>query len=134
MTSSLRVINLTSHEITVYPNYRPELQQFDKSIKVIFNPSGSVARCVRTVNSLGHFKFNELDLPIEIVETQDIGLNGETPPPQSNTLYIVSAQVAAYAERDDFIIPMGTVFDNNKVVVGCSHFAKILQKEKNYPI
>lgn len=86
----LKLINLTPHEIVVYRGNKVVLK---------IPPSGSIARV-----SVRKEKVGEINgIPIYRVEYGEV----ELPPPQENTVYIVSTLVlqALKGKRNDIISP-----------------------------
>lgn len=104
------IVNLTPHAINI------NRHQIDT---IEIPPSGTVARCdeVRT-------NIDSIDLiPVDVVSFGDVeGL----PEPQENTVYIVSALVAARVpERRDVYMPGKAIRDDAGRVIGCSGLSQV---------
>lgn len=107
----MKLINLTPHSINVV--------QADGTAFRSVPPSGTLARCAVSRRQVG-------DVDGIPVNTTSFGAVEGLPPPQVDTLYIVSALVAqALPHRTDLLIPDDAVRDEKGRVIGCRALATI---------
>jgi len=114
----MKLVNLTPHEIVLVRD----------DVRLVFPPSGTVARCevlreelyrIVVANDDG----SEVSIPITSVVFGDVtGL----PLDEDGTMYIVSSLVAqALPNRDDLLIPDDTVRDEHGRIVGCRSLSEV---------
>ena len=109
---SIKLINLTPHEITIIRD--------DGSITI--PPADTVARCAVTRRQVGSVD----GIP---VNRSVFGTVEGLPDPQPDTYYIVSAVVAqACPDRNDLLIPDDTVRDDQGRIIGCRALATVAQE------
>lgn len=101
----MKFVNLTPHRITVIK---------EGNIVLDVPPSGVVPRC----SVISEVVFEIDGVPItKNVFGEVVGL----PDRQEDTYYIVSALVKnAVPERDDLLVPVGTVKDDEGRIIGCT--------------
>jgi len=104
-----RVVNLTPHTINVVCG-----------VEVAIPASGTVARCREISTPVGEVN----GIPIV---TKTFGEVVDLPEPQEDTIYIVSALVAAAAVkagRLDVVSPGDLVRDAEGKIIGCASFCR----------
>ena len=103
----MNIINLTPHAIRVIGQ------------EWTFDPSGTVARCAVTRESVGTLE----GIP---VNRTVFGLVENLPDAVPGTVYIVSSLVAQAAkDRKDLVIPDDIVRDDVGRIIGCRAFAQV---------
>lgn len=103
----MRIVNLTSHELTFVGD--------DGTVVARIQPSGSVARVASVSKKVG-----EIDgIPVFSTEFGEVV---NLPEPEADTIYVAStlvAQTATKAGRTDVFSPADLVRDSEGNVVGC---------------
>jgi hypothetical protein len=112
----MEVTNLTGHDITVFDSEgREEVIQSD----------GYRVRVVSRTKKVGSVTVGAIQVPLLEVEERAM-----MEVPVGNGLYIVSGLVAAYADRDDFVVPSRAVRNATGRVLGCRAFARYLKRRE----
>ena len=107
----MEIVNLTPHDVVLVVGEK----------KIVFPPSGIVARCKTIKQTVGIIEVNGNNV---MVNKSIFGEVENLPQQKPDTMYIVSSLVAQAAkDRDDLIIPDDTVRDDKGVIVGCKAFA-----------
>src|SRR5690606_30167316 len=107
----MKVDNLTPHTLTIITG----------SGAVAISPSGMVARVAVTRDSAGTVTIDRVAVPIS---RTTYGAVEGLPDPEPDTLYVVSAIVAAAArDRNDLVVPDGLIRDDQGRVIGARGLA-----------
>jgi len=107
----MRIVNLTPHALNLVTD----------SGTVTIPPSGTVARVSVTRESAGTVTIDGVTVPLS--RTKYGAVEG-LPAPEPNTLFVVSAVVAAAArDRTDLVVPDDLVRDDQGRVVGARGLA-----------
>lgn len=102
-----RIVNLTPHDVEI----------FTAQGRIVFPPSGKVARCNLDRNAVGTFTIDGKSIPLS---HNTLGVVNGLPEPQEGIYYIVSFMVASAApERNDLLIPDAPLKDGNGRTIGC---------------
>lgn len=105
----MRIVNLTPHTINVVG-----------AVEVTIPASGTVARCREVATPVDDVN----GIPVVVKTFGDVV---DLPEPQADTVYIVSALVAAAAAksgRSDVLSPGDLVRDADGKIVGCGGFCR----------
>lgn len=109
----MNIINLTPHAITFVVGDN----------KIIFDPSGVIARVSSKTETVGSIEFNGISIP---VTTTVFGEVENLPQPKEGTIYVVSSLVAGRVpDRDDVFIPNESIRDDKGRIIGCLSLGKI---------
>lgn len=110
--TNVEFINMTPHEVVL-------VNSDSKEVLRRFPASGTLARVNSSTKVVG-----EIDgIPITTTEFSDVyGL----PEQKDGTVYIVSLAVAQRAtDRDDLLVPNGSVRDEQGRIIGCTSLAMV---------
>lgn len=115
----MKIINCTPHEINFYK---------DGKMIEAFPPSGTVLRVdANTYTVPERDVVSDKGTHIPIIGIEYMGVIGDLPPMEPDTIYIVSKitaeAISATVYRDDFVFIGETVRDDNGRIIGCTSFA-----------
>jgi len=115
----MNIINLTPHEISVHTHVGATATYIGDVVNV--PASGNVARVDETRTIINELM--PMGITVDVVSYSDVtGL----PEPQENTIYIVSALVAARVpERRDVYMPGKAVRDDEGRIIGCEGLSQV---------
>lgn len=108
-----RIVNLTTHPITVYAADRPIAS---------WPPSGPLARLAEIRRDAEPLSTDQGDIPVTEISYAPEVL--DLPAPAAGTAYIVSRVLAAQVRRDDLYFPFDEVRDGAGRIVGCRGFGR----------
>lgn len=114
------LINLTDHPVNLHTDLgKPGMHKI-----LVIKPSGLVIRAKQKTEVLE--KVTHDGQEISITSTNYLPIEN-LPPPQPDTLYIVSMVVALKARgtRDDLVICNGLVRDKKGITIGCKSLGKL---------
>lgn len=116
----MKIINLTEHPIHIYRRLN---SKGAASWITTIEPSGEVARVALYSEQLPPILINGIEVPIT---RNTFGEVYFVPPPQGDTIYIVSKPVAQrLPERDDLYVVNNLLRDKTGKVLGCQSLSRL---------
>ena len=113
----MKIINLTPHDVVLF--MVEEIPEGTVQMTVVFPKSGNIARVTEISTPVEGVEYNGTIIPLVTTVWGNIE---NLPEPEDDTKYIVSSIVASAAilvGRDDILVPVDFVRDEEGVILGC---------------